>query len=52
MITYSELEENGELVSSGSSLHGWDEVYSYKDKKYQVFGTTGSTDDVDIIEIK
>lgn len=51
MVTYNELQENGELVSSGSSLHLWDEVYLYNGKKYQVMGTISEPDYIEITEV-
>lgn len=51
MVTYNELQENGELVSSGSSLHLWDEVYLYNNKKYQVMGAVSDPDYIEITEV-
>lgn len=51
MPTYEELQEHGELLSSGSSLHLWDEKYEYNGKKYQVMGTISDPDYVEVSEI-
>lgn len=51
MVSYQELQEHGEMISSGSSLHLWDEVYLYDGKKYQVMGAISDPDYIEITEI-
>lgn len=49
--TYEELQEHGELLSEGSSLHLWDEEYEYNGKQYRVMGTFSDPDYIEINEI-
>lgn len=51
MPTYEELQENGVMITSGSSLHLWDEKYEYNGKTYQVMGIISDPDYIEINEI-
>lgn len=49
-VTYTILQNQGELLSSNQSLHLWEEVYLYESKVYQVMGCFNDSDYIEITQ--